>query len=95
MAEQIIKQPDGRFAVFSSFTDTFIAWDATPEEIVEWRMQRAAAKAQEDTLREMGRVQSMEKPYAQFTLDWDRAIELNREHGGEEWPLAEDAQVTR
>jgi hypothetical protein len=41
----VIRQPDGRLAVFSDGTDRWIRWDNTPEEIVEWYAQRAAEDA--------------------------------------------------
>jgi len=34
MASQIIMQPDGLFAVFSSDCDGFVLYDATPEDII-------------------------------------------------------------
>lgn len=85
MGQQIIQQPDGKYAVFSTTTDTFAAWDATPEEIIEWRAKDAADRSREATRVELARVQdpNNQRPYAQFTLTWDRAIQLHQEHGGE------------
>lgn len=45
MGQQIIRQPDGKLAVFASITDTFTVVDATPEELVEWRAEEAAERA--------------------------------------------------
>lgn len=86
MGQQIIQQPDGRYAVFSSITDTFVVWDATPEEIIEWRVEQATEKAREDTQRELEQIQdpTNSRPYFHFTMTWDEALELHREHGGEE-----------
>lgn len=86
MGQQIIKQPDGRLAVFSSITDTFIIVDATPEEIVEWRAEQAAAKERERTQRELDAVLANDprRVYFQFTRTWEEAAQTNREHGGEE-----------
>lgn len=85
MGQQIIKQPDGRLAVFSSVTDTFIVVDATPEEIVEWRAEEAAEAARERTRTELGHVLADQSraAYFQFTLTWDEAAESDREHGGD------------
>lgn len=87
MAEQIIPQPNGRFAVFSSITDTFLVWDATPEEIIEWRAEWAADRARQSTREELERVQAerslLNRPYAQFTLTWGEALDLHKKHGGE------------
>lgn len=81
MSEQIIKQPDGRLAVFSSVTNTFIVVDATPEELVEWRAEEAADKARERTRAEIERVLSGKpRPYFQFTLTWEEAMRADRDH---------------
>lgn len=85
MGQQVIKQPDGRLAVFSSITDTFIVVDATPEEIIEWRAEDAAERARERTRIELDKVLSGDAraAYFQFALTWEEASEMNRDHGGD------------
>jgi hypothetical protein len=80
MGQQIIRQPDGRYAVFESVTDTFIVVDATPEEVVEWRAEEAAEAARERTRAELARVQGSEQPYHQFTLSWEEAAARDRKN---------------
>ncbi|GAX57355.1 hypothetical protein [Streptomyces olivochromogenes] len=85
MGQQIIKQPDGLLAVFSSITDTFILMDATPDEIVEWRAEQAAHSERERTRRELGHVLADDPraAYFQFARTWEEVCEMNREHGGD------------
>jgi hypothetical protein len=85
MGQQIIQQPDGKLAVFSSVTDTFIVVDATPEELVEWRAEEAAEAARERTRAELEKVLAGDSgaPYHQFAMTWEEAAQLNREHGGD------------
>lgn len=85
MGQQIIKQPDGKLAVFSSITDTFIVVDATPEEIIEWRAEEAAERAREQTRRELDKVLSGDSrgAYFQFAMTWEEAVEEDRENGGD------------
>ncbi|MEV7975465.1 hypothetical protein [Streptomyces sp. NPDC086519] len=85
MGQQIIKQPDGRLAVFSSIVDAFIVVDATPEEILDWRAEEAAAKERERTQRELDAVLADDprRVYFQFARTWEEAARLDREHGGE------------
>lgn len=85
MGQQIIKQPDGRLAVFSSNTDTFIVVDAIPEELIEWRAEEAAEKARQDTRRELDAVLADDprRVYFQFAMAWEEAARKDREHGGE------------
>lgn len=79
MAEQIIRQPDSKFAVFSTMADDFVVLDATPLEIVEWRVKQAARAAEESAVREIAAVMSQQgvrpAPYYQFTLTWEQAVE--------------------
>ena len=81
MGQQIIQQPDGLFAVFSSITDSFIVTEATQEELVEWRAQEAADAARVSTRAELKRVLDPEnkRPYAQFTLSWEEASRQDQE----------------
>lgn len=85
MGQQIIQQPDGKLAVFSTVVDAFIVVDATPEEIVEWRAEEAAERAREQTRRELDKVLAGDSrgAYFQFAKTWEEAAELDREHGGE------------
>lgn len=91
MAEQIIQQPDGRLAVFSSVVDAFVVVDATPDELIDYRVEEAALKARERAHAEIERVLSGEpKPYHQFTLTWEEAVQMDREHGGNVFRTASD-----
>jgi hypothetical protein len=75
MGRQIIKQPDGLYAVWSSVVDDFILIDATPEEIIadwveeeEWRIREKVSKI-------VAQLDEGGKPYYQFTMSWQEAIE--------------------
>lgn len=85
MGQQIIKQPDGRLAVFSTVVDAFIVVDATPDELVEWRAEEAAQGAREQTRRQLEHVLAgePERVYFQRTMTWQEAAELDRQHGGD------------
>ena len=85
MGQQIIKQPDGRLAVFSTVVDAFIIVDATPEEILDWRAEEAAAEARRTTQRQLDHVLAgqPERSYFQFAMSWDEAAAKDRENGGE------------
>lgn len=87
MGCQVIKQPDGKLAVFSSSTDTWVLFDGTPEEVVDWFVERAAQW-------ERQRVQPMvdavladqpERAYYQFVRTFARANATSKEHGGVVW----------
>lgn len=87
MGQQIIKQPDGRYAVFSSITDTITVWDATADEIVEMYAERAAEDARRHVRRQLEHV-AADRPreaYHQFAMTWHEALEMDRENEGEAW----------
>lgn len=87
MGNQIIKQPDGRFAIFNSGTDTIIIYDASYDEIVEYFARRAALDAERSVRVILGYVQDGEprRAYAQFTLSWEQALRTDQERGGDAW----------
>lgn len=87
MGSQIIRQPDGMYAVFSSETDTIVVWDATEDEIVEYYVEIAAERARRDVQRVLGHVRADEprRAYFQFALTWSEALVKDREHQGEAW----------
>jgi len=87
MGQQIIRQPDGKLAVFNSITDTIVYYDATAEEIIEWRAQQAAEDARRATREQLKDVIRGEpfRVYHQFTMTWQAALEKDRVHGGEAW----------
>lgn len=85
MGQQVIKQPDGRFAIFSTNTDTINVWDATAEEIVEHFVDQAAADARRRATDIMEKVAGdrAREVYAQFTMTWREALRDDRKHDGE------------
>lgn len=94
MGSQILRQPDGLYAVFSSETDTIVVWDATEDEIVEHFVEIAAERARRDVQRVLGHVSAGEprRAYYQFALTWEGALAKDREHRGEAWEYFQKAQ---
>jgi adenylate kinase len=86
VGQQIIKQPDGRLAVFSTVVDAFIVVDATPEEILDWRAEEAAKEARRTTQRQLDHVLAGEpdRSYFQFTMTWEEASRMHRENSNED-----------
>lgn len=71
MGLQIIRQPDGRYAVWSSIVDALLVEDATREDVAEWFARRAHAEAYDNAILVMGMLDRNERPYFQFTMTWD------------------------
>lgn len=89
MGSQIIKQPDGRFAIFSTFTDTIHVYNATADEIVEHFAEQAAERERlvARKLVEHVAAGNAREAYYQFTMTWEEALADDREHGGDVWAV--------
>lgn len=48
MPERVIKQPDGKYAIWSSEVDDFVVYDATADEIDSYVVIKAIEKAQQE-----------------------------------------------
>lgn len=78
MGQQIIRQPDGRFCVWSTSADDIIVYDATADELVECYARMAGEKARHDTRRIIDAVAAgnARKIYYQFTMTFDDAVAM-------------------
>lgn len=90
MGYQIIKQPDDtedKFAIFSSFTDTIIVWDATEVEITNWFVEEAAERTRASVRQTLEHVTAGEprRAYFQFAMTWEQAMQEDRKHDGVAW----------
>lgn len=87
MGQQIIRQPDGLFAIFSTNTDTIIVWDATAQDVFDHFIERATADVKRQVAEILVNVAAGEprKSYYQFAMTWDEALASDEAHGGEAW----------
>lgn len=81
MGRAVIKQPDGRYAVFSTGTDQWIATDMTREQYIEWRVKRAAQEARADAARLLD---DLDAGLVYTGYSFDEANALSVENGGED-----------
>ena len=70
MGQQIIKQPDGLYAVWSSVSDLLIAVDATRDEIIAMRLHEITEDVKASVHRVCDQLDLGKKPYFQFTMSW-------------------------
>lgn len=75
MGYQIIPEDHGTFALFCSNTDRFVERKLSRGEIVEFFVEIAAQRATDDVVRIFEKLATGERPYFQFTLTLDEAIE--------------------
>jgi hypothetical protein len=81
MGRTVIKQPDGLYAVFSSGTDRWVAYDFTRDQYIEWRAEQAAREAREDAARLLDDVDAG-LVYSGYTFE--EANSASVESGGED-----------
>ena len=81
MGRTVIKQPDGRYAVFSTGTDRWIAVDMTRDQYIEWRVKRAAQEARVDAGRLLD---DLDAGLVNGGYTFGEANAESVEHGGED-----------
>tara|TARA_R110000851_G_scaffold54489_4_gene128577 strand:+ start:747 stop:1031 length:285 start_codon:yes stop_codon:yes gene_type:complete len=82
MGRQIVIQPDGRLAVWSSIVDDFTDYNASPEEIIEQWAKDERDKIETMVNKTVSELKTGGKPYFQFTKTFEECIETIEEvHG--------------
>ena len=84
MTTQIIKQPDGKFCLFSTVSDAIIALDMTGNEVERYFVDIATEQAISHVKHILSSLDAKGKPYYQFTISVAEAAELHEEHGGKD-----------
>lgn len=91
MGQQIIKQPNRLYCIYSSIVDEFVITDATPQEIIGHWSQIEAEKIAAKVNDIVSELNSGGKPYHQFTMTFEEAVELAKEVHGERWQPPKEA----
>jgi hypothetical protein len=73
MANQIIKQPNGKYAIWSSVVDGFILCNLDSFELFDYFDQEARSETRRKVNEILTKLENDEKPYAQFTMTWEEA----------------------
>lgn len=86
MGMQIIKQPDGRFALWSSVADGIAMYDASAQDIEDFFAEEAEKDTRRRVREKIAHVEAghPEQVYFQFAMTWDEAL---REHTERHGPL--------
>jgi hypothetical protein len=58
MGKRVLKQPDGKYAVWDSIVDDFIVWDATADEIDTYIVTEAIKKAQDEAMHHIAKAEA-------------------------------------
>lgn len=74
MSQQIIKQPDGLYCVWSIVVDNFVQVDATLDEIIAKRVAKETVAIRKNVNEIVAELDAGGKPYAQFTMTYEEAV---------------------
>jgi hypothetical protein len=75
MSHQIIEQPDGKYMVYNSVTESVEVTGLTEEELVQNYLKIEEDKIRAGVRKIIGKLEEGEKPYYQFTLTYEEALE--------------------
>jgi hypothetical protein len=78
MPKQIIKQPNGLWALWSSIVDDFILTDVTANDILEYYVEEYRADMANDISNKITQLNNGKKAYYQFTMTYEEAMERRR-----------------
>lgn len=83
MGRQIVRQPNGLYAVWSSVVDNFVLLDATESEVVEELAANAVEQLRKDVRRIVAQLEIGQRPYHQFTKTFEECVAIIRDLHGE------------
>ncbi len=85
MGRQIIKQPNGKYCIFSSVVDNVTFYDMTVEKIIEEWTNEARLDIERKVKDIVSKIENNQQPYYQFTKRYDEMVEFIEEiHGKKE-----------
>ncbi len=98
MGQQIIKQPNGKYCLFSSIVDNVIAFDCTAQDIIDMRIKEESERIKAKVSGIVEALERGEKPYHQYTMSYSEMINfIQSMHGKkvrEETQSAIETEVT-
>jgi hypothetical protein len=85
MGWQIIKQPNGKYCIFSSVVDNVAYYNLDKDEVVQVFIDAEAERIRKEVSRTIDELEAGEKPYYQFTKTFDEVIStIENIHGNDE-----------
>jgi len=86
MGRTVVKQPNGKYAVFSSIVDDFVIVDADKQELIDSDIEEARERitAKYDEMFEFFDNGEVAPRYMNFHMTWDEALERVVDVHGEE-----------
>ena len=83
MYRQIIKQPNGKLAIWSHFANDFIITNATPEEYIDFRIKEESERITREIYEIVDKL-DRDVHIGYYDLTWDTALERLEQLYGKE-----------
>ena len=71
MGKQIIRQPDGRYSIWSSIVDALVMVDCTRDGVLGYFAAEAARDARNTVQGLLAQIDAGQRAYYQHTLSWE------------------------
>jgi hypothetical protein len=85
MGRQIIKQPNGKFCIFSSIVDSVIFYHMEEQDIINEWVEESRKEIEKKVKEIIADLNEGKKPYYQFTKTYDEMLQTIKEiHGTKE-----------
>lgn len=78
MGRQIVKQPNGKFCIFSTYVDSVIAYDLTSEDVVDIYVEAAAEEIKRQTNQRLSEI--AETPQEDVEDIWNHMLTVCERH---------------
>lgn len=77
---QVFKQPDGRYAEYSTIVDSFVRINATKEEVIAAAERYAAEEARRNYERIFEGIENGTYPSSHFSITWEEAVKNHNQN---------------
>ena len=92
MGQQIIKQPNAKYCLFSSIVDNVTFFNMTKEEIIEEWTEKAKKDFESKVNEITDKLDKGENPYGQFTMNYEYMLKTILEvHNADEMKKVKSA----
>lgn len=82
MGNQIIKQPNGRYCIYSSIVDNVTYYDLDRDELVQAFMESERVRIEADVDLVLQKLKRGQNPYFQFTMTYpEMMVAIEERHG--------------
>lgn len=85
MGRQIIKQPNGKYCIFSSIVDSITHYHMEEQDIINEWVEESKKEIEKEVKEIISDLNEGKKPYYQFTKSYEEMLQtIKKNHGNKE-----------